>query len=206
MTCGTAKWLLVLLEDSIGTLGKTLTEPSRHPAMESFRTSICESVDSVLLSLIDAIESDDATSWEVARQITGDRGELMREFRVRFLELDPPLRKPDPINLFLVTNAVEEIVILFAKLEQEYNPQAGPAGYSRTGRPPGPDRFGPPQRRSERQPRIPGIRQANPSQHRDRNRLNHDQTGKARRNSVSGQTRLRNRQIGMMAGTLRTPV
>lgn len=93
--------------------------------MESFRTSICESVDSVLLSLIDATESDDAVSQEIARQITGDRGELMREFRVRFLELDPPLRKPDLINLFLVTNTVEEIFILFAKLEQQYNPQGG---------------------------------------------------------------------------------
>ena len=117
--------LLVWLEDSIGTLCETLIEPARHPAIERFRTSICESVDSVLLSLIDAIESGDPASWEIARQITGDRGELMREFRARFLELDPPLRKPELINLFLVTNAVEEIFILFAKLEQEYDPQGG---------------------------------------------------------------------------------
>ena len=125
--------LLVWLEDSIGTLCETLTEPSRHPATESFRTSICESVDGVLLSLIDTIESDDPASWEIARQITGDRGELMREFRARFLEMDPPFPKPELINLFLVTNVVEEIFVLLAKLEQEYNPQAGPAGNTRTG-------------------------------------------------------------------------
>ena len=65
---------LVWLEDTIGTLCETLNEPARHPAMESFRTSICESVDSVLLSLVDAIKSDDAVSWEIARQITGDQG------------------------------------------------------------------------------------------------------------------------------------
>ena len=114
--------LLIWLEDSTGTLCETLIEPGHHPEIKSFQANVCESVDSVLLSLVDAMESDDAMSWGIARQLAGDRGELMRSFRVRFLGLDPPLRKLELINALLITNAVEEIFFLFAKMEQEYNP------------------------------------------------------------------------------------
>ena len=70
--------LLVWLEEAVGVLCETLADLDDGTAIEQFRTNICESVDSVLLTLVDAMESDDAMSWQIARRLTGERGEMMR--------------------------------------------------------------------------------------------------------------------------------
>ena len=117
--------LLAWLEDALGVLCETLVELADRSALGQFRTSICESVDGVLLSLVDAMESDDAMSWEIAGQLTGDRGEMMRKLRVQYLEMEPPLPKLDLINVFLITNSVEETFFLLSKMENEFNPAHG---------------------------------------------------------------------------------
>ena len=117
--------LLGWLEEALGVLCETLAELTDRSALGQFRTSICESVDGVLLSLVDAMESDDAMSWDIARQLTGERGDMMRRLRVQFLEMEPPLPKLDMINVLLVTNSVEETFFLLSKMETEFNPAAG---------------------------------------------------------------------------------
>ena len=113
--------LLAWLEDALGVLCETLAERSTPSALNQFRTSIRESVDSVLLSLVDAIESDDSMSWDIVKQLTSDRGEMMRKVRTHYLESDPPLRKHDLIDVLLITNAVEEAFFVLSKLEKEFN-------------------------------------------------------------------------------------
>ena len=120
----TRQKLLTWLEDAVGVLCETLVEPAGRPALEQFRTSICESVDGVLLALIDAMEEDDRITWDFTRALTGDRGELMRRMRIQFLEMQPPLHKVEMVNVLLITNAVEETFFLLSKLEREFN-----AGY-----------------------------------------------------------------------------
>ena len=113
--------LLAWLEDALGVLCDALAERPARPALNQFRTSIRESVDSVLLSLVDAMESDDRMSWDVVKQLTGDRGEMMRKVRTRYMEADPPLQKQDLIDVLLITNAVEEAFFVLSKVEQEFN-------------------------------------------------------------------------------------
>ena len=113
--------LLAWLEDALGVLCETLAERPARSALDQFRTTIRESVDSVLLSLVDAMESDDTMSWDIVKQLTGDRGEMMRKVRTHYLELDPPLGKLDLIDVFLITNAVEEVFFVLSKLEKEFN-------------------------------------------------------------------------------------
>ena len=116
--------LLAWLEDALGVLCETLAELSGRSALGQFRTSICESVDGVLLSLVDAMESDDAMSWDIARQLTGERGDMMRRLRAQFLEMEPPLPRIEMINVLLITNSVEETFFLLSKMETEFNPSA----------------------------------------------------------------------------------
>ena len=113
--------LLAWLEDALGVLCETLAERPARSALDQFRTTIRESVDSVLLSLVDAMESDDTMSWDIVKQLTGDRGEMMRKVRTHYLELDPPLGKLDLIDVLLITNAVEEAFFVLSKLEKEFN-------------------------------------------------------------------------------------
>ena len=114
--------LLGWLEDALGVLCETLADIDDRAVLAQFRTTICESVDGVLLALVDAMESDDEISWDVARRLTGDRGEMMREIRTRYLERDPPLKNLELIHVLLITNSVEEAFFLFSKLENEFNP------------------------------------------------------------------------------------
>ena len=76
----------------------------------------------MLLSLVDAMDSDDPITWDLIRQLTGDRSEMMRDIRSRHLEWDPPLQRLDLIHVLLITNSVEEAFFLFSKMEKEFNP------------------------------------------------------------------------------------
>ena len=113
--------LLAWLEDALGVLCDALAERPARPALNQFRTNVREGVDSVLLSLVDAMESDDRMSWDVVKQLAGDRGEMMRKVRTRFMETHPPLQKQDLIDMLLITNAVEEAFFVLTKVEQEFN-------------------------------------------------------------------------------------
>ncbi len=116
--------LLSWLEDALGVMCQTLADIDGRSAIGQLRTTICESVDGVLLSLVDAAESGDPTDRAVAKRLTGDRGEMMRGLRTRYLQHDPPWRKTDLINVLLVTNSVEETFFLFAKIGKEFDPSS----------------------------------------------------------------------------------
>ena len=114
--------LLSWMEEAVATMCGGLSEISGRPALENFSVSIREGVDTVFLALADAMEAGDRESWDVAKQIASDRGTLMRETRLHYLTMDPPLQKIESINVLLVTNTVEEVFFLLSKLEAEFNP------------------------------------------------------------------------------------
>ena len=114
--------LLGWLEDALGVLCETLAELDDRSPLAQLRTTICESVDGVLLSLVDAMETDDPVTWDLARRLTDDRGEMMRDIRTQYLDWDPPLQPLELIHVLLITNSVEETFFLFSKMEKEFNP------------------------------------------------------------------------------------
>ena len=113
--------LLSWLEEALGVMCQTLLDLESRHALHRFRTSICEGVDSVLLSLLDALETNDELSWYIARQLTRDRGAMMRKIRNEYLEMDPPLGKSELLSILLITNTVEEVFFLLSKLESDFN-------------------------------------------------------------------------------------
>ena len=117
--------LVAWLEDALGTLCETLAGLDDRSALAELRTTVCESVDGVLLSLVHAMESDDEMTWELTQELTGDRSEMMRDIRTGYLASDPPLQKAELLNVLLITNAVEESFFLFSKMENEFNPASG---------------------------------------------------------------------------------
>ena len=114
--------LLGWLEDALGVLCETLADLDDRSPLAQLRTTICESVDGVLLALVDAMDSDDPMTWDLTRELTGDRSEMMRDLRSRYLEWDPPLQHLELIHVLLITNSVEEAFFLFSKMEKEFNP------------------------------------------------------------------------------------
>ena len=116
--------LLVWLEDVVGTLCAAIAEQSDNSSLENFNMSMCESVDAVLLTLIDAIEVDDVESWRTARQLMGDRSEILRKIRAGYLQSEIPMANDDIFRVMLITNAVEEVFFVLSKIEAEYNTHA----------------------------------------------------------------------------------
>ena len=116
--------LLSWMESAVGTMCEALLDLKGRHGLMKFRTDICEGVDTVFLSMADAMESEDEVSWNIAAQLIGDRGTLMREMRARYVDLDPPLLKPEALNVLLITNAVEETFFLMSKIEAEFNPHS----------------------------------------------------------------------------------
>ena len=69
--------------------------------------------------------TDDTTSWDIAKRLTGDRGAMMRKLRLHYLDLDPPLRNSELIDVLLITNSVEEAFFLMSKIALEFHPSSG---------------------------------------------------------------------------------
>ena len=113
------------MESAVGAMCEALQDLKGRPGLEKFRANICEGMDAVFLSVADAMALEDEVSWNVAARLIGDRGTLMREMHARYVELDPPLLKPEALNVLLITDAVEETFFLVPKIEAEFNPYSG---------------------------------------------------------------------------------
>ena len=114
--------MLTWLADSVSIMCGALLDIGDRPQLKQFRESMCEGVDSVFLALDHAMESDDETSWDIANALSGDRGEIMRRLRGKYMESDLKLDKTDLLNVVLVTNTAEDIFFLLSKLEEDFNP------------------------------------------------------------------------------------
>ena len=114
--------LLAWLADSVPVMCGALLDLGDRSELKQFRESMCEGVDSVFLALDHAMEGDDETSWDIAKGLSGDRGETMRRLRGKYLEPDLKLDKSDLLNVVLTTNTAEDIFFLLSKLEEDFNP------------------------------------------------------------------------------------
>ena len=114
--------LLAWLADSVAAMCDALLDISEQAKLKQFREAMCEGVDSVFLALDHAMESNDDTSWDIASALSGDRSEIMRRLRGKYMESDLRLERADLLNVFIVTNAAEDVFFLLSKLQEEFNP------------------------------------------------------------------------------------
>ena len=124
MTAMNRQKLLWRLEESAGALCGALAEPSDGSVLDGFHATVCESVDAVLLALIDAIEAGDELSWGFAHKLTGDRAGMMRKIRTHHLTFEPPLGSADVVSVLLITRTVEEIFGVLSKVGAAFSVEA----------------------------------------------------------------------------------
>ena len=116
--------LLYWLENAVGGMCNDLLDLNDRPGLEKFRDAIREGVDVVLMSVHDAMESDDEASWTIAEQLIGDRRTQMSEMRARYVGMDSPMVQLELKNILNVTNTVEETFFLLSKLVAEFHPNS----------------------------------------------------------------------------------
>ena len=82
---------------------------SDRPDDGALRTTICEGVDAVFLSLHYAIESDDDELWPMAKKLVDDRSDLMSNIRRTYRQSGQPLDEAARARIVEITNTVEQI-------------------------------------------------------------------------------------------------
>ncbi len=117
----TRQKLLFWLEEQLAILCGALRELNEQSALHGLRTSFTEGIDTVLLSMLHAVETGDKDAWKLARKLTGDRGEQMSTMRRRYPEMEQFLDDGQRAQLIIVTNAAEQTFFLLSKLAQEFD-------------------------------------------------------------------------------------
>ena len=123
----TRQKLIRWLEEQVGALCEVLKElPDATSRAATLRTSICEGVDAVLLSMVHALETGDEEMWTYTRALAGDRSDLMRRLRNEFWNTGRPSDAPQRSHVVIATSSVEHILFLISKLVQEYDASGTP--------------------------------------------------------------------------------
>lgn len=111
--------LLTWLEDRLANLCAALRALD---VGSSLRTSVAEGVDTVLICLIEAVETDDDDLWRYVRVLTADRGEPMREVRAAYTgSAQAPGDREASGPIIAVTSSVEQVFVILGKLAQEFS-------------------------------------------------------------------------------------
>ena len=138
----TRQKLLSWLEDQVANLCTMLQSLSDRPDDKALRTTICEGVDAVFLSLHYAIESDDDELWLMAKKLVDDRSDLMSNIRRTYRQSGQPLDEAERARIVEITNTVEQIFLLLSKLVRELDASPIPSTYDLVSRHMRPDRAG----------------------------------------------------------------
>ena len=118
----TRQKLLAWLEEQLATLCEALGELPDPPARGgTIRVGICEGVDTVLRSVLDAVETSSEDRWMYLKELTGDRSELMRKMRNEYSKTAPSPDAAQLSRVVTITNSVEQVLFLLSKLVQEFD-------------------------------------------------------------------------------------
>lgn len=125
----TRQKLLSWLEDQVADLCTMLQALPDRPDDRALRTTICEGVDAVFLSLHYAIESDDDELWPMVKKLVDDRSDLMSNIRRTYWQSEQPLDEAERARIVEITNTVEQIFFLLSKLVRELDASPIPSTY-----------------------------------------------------------------------------
>ena len=115
----TRQKLLTWLEEQLTELCTELTVLPGGSTLGGLKSSFVEGIDTVFLILDQELSAGHEDSWSNAAELTGDRSELMRRMRATYMSGDIELSEAEQVNLFNITNSVEQIFFLLSKLTEE---------------------------------------------------------------------------------------
>jgi phosphate:Na+ symporter len=118
--------LIVYLEDSLRALvGATDTVPL-DGRLGRLVAGFVESLDFVLMTLLEGIESGDAATLDLLVRITGDRGDLMERIRQDFLADSGDVTSADRAVLLQLTSIFERVIWMTQRLARLIESRAQP--------------------------------------------------------------------------------
>ena len=109
--------LIASLNDTLHAFVATFSELRRGPALEGgFANNLAESLNTLLLSAIDAVRDREPAEVDLLLRMTSDRGDLMERLRRNLLSGPQPLDHQQKSHLFYLTSLFERTVWLLRQL------------------------------------------------------------------------------------------
>ena len=115
----TRQRLLIWLEERILEFCDVVHAMPRRPGLDHWRTGLIEGVDAALVVVKDMVMAD----WDhglSAEELLGDRRELMRAARSRYLGAESSLGGDERTSVVRITNIAEQVFLLLTRLACEY--------------------------------------------------------------------------------------
>ena len=111
--------LITWLEEQLAELCNILNQMPKEEDPDQLRSALVESIDIVVLVILDALNSGNAEQWSEAGKLTEDRTELLRRFQNAYLEQHVNLNETERLNTLKAINAAGEIFYLLSRIIQE---------------------------------------------------------------------------------------
>ena len=111
--------LITWLEEQLAELCNILNQMPKEEDPDQLRSALVESIDIVVLVILDAVNSGNAEQWSEAGKLTEDRTELLRRFQNAYLEQHVNLNETERLNTLKAINAAGEIFYLLSRIIQE---------------------------------------------------------------------------------------
>ena len=111
--------LITWLEEQFAELCKILNQMPKEEDSNQLRTTLVEGIDTVVLVILDALNSGNAEQWSEARKLAEDRTDLLRRFQNAYLEQHANLGETERLNVLKAINAAGEIFHLLSRITQE---------------------------------------------------------------------------------------
>lgn len=106
------------LSETLADLARTVVEAGANPTTQRLTGSVVEGLDAVLLTMVEAMGPGGEDDRALLRQISGDRGALMRRLREGYLESDASLAAADKMTILTLTNLTERASWLISRLAE----------------------------------------------------------------------------------------
>ena len=114
------------LAETLTDLARAVGDGGANPTTRRLTGSVVEGLDAVLLTVVEAMGPDGEDDRALLRQMTGDRGALMKRLREEYLASDTSLAAADKMTILTVTNLTERATWLINRLVDELPaPEAG---------------------------------------------------------------------------------
>ena len=116
----TRQKLFIRLEKQVIELCDVLHGLPPGSPLSTWSVVLVESVDAVLLELVDTLASDDAAAWSSTMQLMGDRSEPLRKLRDSILHSESPLTTDERARLLRLVSIGEYVFLLMSQLAHAY--------------------------------------------------------------------------------------
>jgi len=113
------------IADTTTQLALAAVASERHEATRRLSASIVEGIDTVLLTAVQAMGLDGSAELELLRDISGNRGAMMRRIREDYLAREATLSGPDRSDILSLTILAERAAWLLHRLSEMPLQEAG---------------------------------------------------------------------------------